>query len=741
MKQLLYLLLMALLPSVVFSQSAFHDAAVICRFVDNDTRTLRSDDSTRDVTFPLFTRYFKDTLTNYKSLIKASRDNPYILALLDTSGIVDQSEGMAFTQMLSAFGGMDVTTFADGLGKFLAQRTKEEINMAFFDKLRLLLGEYPELGKAFPATVKYLEVVMNHDYANLLPTLKEAFERDLKTLPKNLLSISTLTPDDCRCKGPRQVKCQQRIRIIRDLFKTEEGSVVTAALVVTDAILNHTSGPEIFEAVSQHDLIKDNPNNVSNMLRLLTLVSNSVRDTADADRWVSGAQAKRMLKDRIWLQLYAGLVYQQIKNEAIMLDGDSLWTKMQDVEPVVTGFGNYIYPVVSHGEAMADKLKSWQTKDTVTTTDVNAFIGDFRRFFQAATQYTLISPKIKEPGSKAKLVFYVTDQGLEITQNILVKNYSAAVVSSLFILDTLMATQAYSTRKGAIDINDEARIYGKTDTAMVTQIKRELMLNAQTLAEKRSAVKGSDRMDSARVAKAYESYQGKFLGPHDSLTVQAVNYYLTQQYLTKMAFKRNFVRYGAFMAGVILAKNSDEVKDAIQAVALPPGSASIKKTTNFSITLQAYTGFSGGREMPSLKTPASHGTFFNALSVYAPVGVAFNVGLKSHRNPSNKYNAGSLSAMFSIIDVGAIFSYRFSYPDDTLNNNIRIRLENIFAPGANIVYGIPKVPLSIGTGLQWQPSLTRVSANGATIVNQPGVRWQFFLVFDLPVLNLYTSKK
>ena len=97
--------------------------------------------------------------------------------------------------------------------------------------------------------------------------------------------------------------------------------------------------------------------------------------------------------------------------------------------------------------------------------------------------------------------------------------------------------------------------------------------------------------------------------------------------------------------------------------------------------------------------------------------------------------------MFSIIDVGAIFAYRFKDPGSTLGDSVKIRLENIFAPGANIIYGIPKVPLSIGTGLQWQPSLTRLTNANATITNHSGVRWQLFLVFDLPVLNLYSSKK
>lgn len=737
MKNLFFILLLACSGFSALGQTAFHDAATIRRFF-NDTTLLPQDDSTRDATFPIFAQYFKDSLTTYPSLVAAAKDNPFLSPLLDTTRAIDQSAVPAFAQIASAVGGFDVTTFADGLGKFLAERTKEEINMAFFDKFRLLLGEYPELGKTFPATVKYLNVVMNHEYANLLPTLKEAFERDLKTLPKNLLSISTLTPEDCRCKGERQIKCQQRIVLIQELFKTEEGTAVVAGLTVADGILNKNSAPDIIAGLAGNSQIRGNNDNISNFLGLLGIVSNSILDSSDTDRWVKAAEVGNMVKDNLWFQLYMGLVYQQIKNDNVTINQKPIADLLKNEAATVKGFGKYIARVAKDGEALSTTLKEWEGRDSLTRADFGVFVGQFRTFFKTATDYTLISPHIPEPNAKTKLAFYITDQGMEITQNILVKNYSAAIVSSLFMLDTLMATDAYSTRKGAIDINRQVT-NAKTDPVMAAKIKHELLLDAGTVQQMRRAVKSPDTKTDDEVKKAYLTYQKKYLDD-TTLTDQAVNYYLTQQYLSKQAFKRNFVRYGAFMTAVILAKNSDEVKDAIRAVALPPGSSSIKKTTNFSITLQAYTGLSGGREVINLKVPATTGTFFNALSVYAPVGVAFNVGLKSHRNPSNKYNAGSLSAMFSLIDVGAIFSYRFMSPNDPLNSSIKLRWENIFAPGANVVYGIPKVPLSIGTGLQWQPTLKRVDASGA-VITQSGVRWQLFLAFDLPMLNLYTSKK
>ncbi|MGZ8524379.1 MAG: hypothetical protein ACXWV1_08110, partial [Chitinophagaceae bacterium] len=61
-------------------------------------------------------------------------------------------------------------------------------------------------------------------------------------------------------------------------------------------------------------------------------------------------------------------------------------------------------------------------------------------------------------------------------------------------------------------------------------------------------------------------------------------------------FSRQFLKYGSFAANVVQAKNSDEVKTAIKAVALPAGSASIKKNSVFNVSVNAYLGGFYGNE-------------------------------------------------------------------------------------------------------------------------------------------------
>jgi hypothetical protein len=53
----------------------------------------------------------------------------------------------------------------------------------------------------------------------------------------------------------------------------------------------------------------------------------------------------------------------------------------------------------------------------------------------------------------------------------------------------------------------------------------------------------------------------------------------------------------------------------------------------------------------------------NTFAPYAPIGISFSMGLKTHKYSGHKCNAGSLSAMVQLIDIGAMVAYRFNRTD------------------------------------------------------------------------------
>ena len=201
-------------------------------------------------------------------------------------------------------------------------------------------------------------------------------------------------------------------------------------------------------------------------------------------------------------------------------------------------------------------------------------------------------------------------------------------------------------------------------------------------------------------------------------------------------FTDGFIRYGTFMATVATATTSKEVQDAIEAVALPPGSALIKRSTPLNISINSYVGFHGGTEY--LRGGSGWSPIYG---MSAPVGLALSTDIRNKK----KKQKGSISAFISLIDIGAVASFRIE--DDSTQQLPEIKLGNIFAPGIYVVWGIGKTPLSIGGGWQKGPQLRAVNvpdpANPGQFKNElkDGYRWSIFIAVDIPLFNLYTKTR
>ena len=87
----------------------------------------------------------------------------------------------------------DVTTFADGLARFLVKRTKEELNVAFFQHFKELINsdKYKDAQILFPMTRETFNTIDKeiYQFENYITTLREAFEKDLSLLLENLPTV------------------------------------------------------------------------------------------------------------------------------------------------------------------------------------------------------------------------------------------------------------------------------------------------------------------------------------------------------------------------------------------------------------------------------------------------------------------------------------------------------------------------------------------------------------------------
>jgi hypothetical protein len=190
------------------------------------------------------------------------------------------------------------------------------------------------------------------------------------------------------------------------------------------------------------------------------------------------------------------------------------------------------------------------------------------------------------------------------------------------------------------------------------------------------------------------------------------------------------LKYGNFMANMIKAKNSDDVEQAIESVALPVGSATIKKHSAFSIALNAYVGpYLGSEKIRGVDATSKT----NAYGLTAPIGFSINSGwLKS------KTYGFSVSAFFSVIDLGAPVAFRFA--DNKTEEIPTIQLKDIISPGAFLSIGIPGVPLSVNGGWQMGPNLRKLTGSAATATSDRYDRFSISLVVDIPIFNIYKTQ-
>lgn len=219
---------------------------------------------------------------------------------------------------------------------------------------------------------------------------------------------------------------------------------------------------------------------------------------------------------------------------------------------------------------------------------------------------------------------------------------------------------------------------------------------------------------------------------------------------------REVFRYGAFLAAVVESESSDDIKNAIRAIALPSGSYSIKRRSFSNISLNAYPGLTGGMELARNSTGQEWAPNFGFT---APIGLAFSWGYKSkfnrerydaeengiytnmgYRNRVDRsprfgddqlLNGASGSLFFPLIDLGALVLFRLGNSDDPLPTDVGF--QQVFSPGVMYTHGFADLPLSLMGGMQISPSLRTINDEQAN-----SFRFNFSLVVDLPMANFHT---
>lgn len=212
---------------------------------------------------------------------------------------------------------MDVTNFATGMARFLAERAKQELNESFFVQMHKQLNAIPELKMYFPESHLFLGKVNASSMHINLEQLKTVFERDVQKLPRNIY------------KSTQNVELYNNERLqylvkINDFFANNtKGQWIDYALgsvFVNNGQLNpkallynfvHSKSRQDLETKLLNAVDRGAELNLLNTIKLVELISSSLLSPDPNSYWVNKEEFNALLTDSLLLQTFIGLLIQK----------------------------------------------------------------------------------------------------------------------------------------------------------------------------------------------------------------------------------------------------------------------------------------------------------------------------------------------------------------------------------------------------------------------------------------------
>ena len=605
--------------------------------------------------------------------------NPYLDDAFK-SAFVGSDAQVGFTSLLGAIGSKDVTPFAAGLGRFLAQRFKEELNEAFFRKMKDKLNAYPELNTVFPKSSAVLGKFETYSYASVLQILRDAFETDMRTLPENLYDVKSLNAKNCRERSlgkKDSTACGKRLSALETFFteKLEGKWVGLGLLAVKEAFASSDPASTINGIATSPDIdslavfCKKNKYldhyNVAASIKLANLISQSLVSKEEGEVWVGRNELRALFGDQNKARVFVGLI---LAKEMYSKNKIQFCTATSECQPF-------------------DSTLIKADRDAGTFSNILAMIKQAHEVLDASNVV-------------AKRVMAASGNGVEPSVDGLYGYYRT--------LTSALSTIVHSDLL-------------KTHTDIVTAYKKATLL-----------------LEPAMDLVYHVSIEDYGVAIYDAVQLL----HNTKVSALNDPAAKTFLKYGTLVGTMAAAKTSDEMKKALEASALPLGSSSIKRNSAGSISLNAYVGaYYGWGKVTRLDTVRNTSTLeldtvprseqVVSYGLYAPIGFSFCRGF-------GKGWGGSLT--LQVLDLGALVNFYLLEGDEALlPEDFEVRLSSIFAPGVQLGLNFPRTPISLLGGVQYVPALRDVDqiTSSVPITEFNATRWHISLVVDLPMLNLH----
>ncbi len=736
--RLLPTLFIILCHSTIIAQNLYYDAIELASLKpvnhDDTLYTFSRPNSVNLKAANILKNYCDDT--SYDSICSQFATNPFFN--LPPTGILDDaSQELVATgssnSVFSSIGGLNVTNIVYGLAKFLVKRTKQELTIAFFTKFKDDLDRYPELNGLFPNTYRLLKAVDEeiYNFSGYLNSLRETFQKDIAGLIPNLRrelqsgSLKTYLSSNLLLKG-----------ILQD------------GLLIAEELQAGRHPGDVLTSLSQDNISGSNIKNFSPGLKTVNLFSQALRSRQDSRYWISSDSLNLLFKDEVTFKIFLGLIYQQGKSIEFVNKSDSTTTLGHILEGLNTSYNinkpfikSFLRTLVNSAQSVERNLETIRFKEETdssnsTYQDHYAFYTSSITFLQSVLEIKsipILTPYCTWNSVRVNTLFDISSTAGELYLDVNEKRYFGAIVNTVAIIDQVIPQNISTNELKDISKTFKSEIQNNIDTVSLNKSFDKFVNSNPDF----SLLKKCEEIEVL-----FEKLKNDLVNPaHATELVSEIEAKLSELFSeyeitsSNKVFLSKLMKYGNLAAAICEANSSDEVEEIIESIALPAGSARIKRESKNNLCLNAYMGYYAGIE--NLPTNNNGNNYGFATGISAPVGLAYSIGIKKGQRSGS--GGKSLTFFMPLIDVGALAAFRFG--DDSTEVASEIKLENIFAPGAYIYFGFGKIPVSLGGGFQYGPRLYEVNSTTTESYKDYYVRWSLTLAVDIPLLNLHTTPR
>jgi len=391
-----------------------------------------------------------DLNDEYKTIANFKKDNIFFKSYFNFPTNKAGMGGAPFTPtlipILNSAGSVNVTNFADGLCKFMIDRFKTELSLAFFNKFKDELNnpEHLEIQILFPETRKTLNTIDKdiYLYSSYLNTLRESFIKDMTNQFVNLQKLLN----------------QQKYM---NYFKNERpdlGTILYTSLYFVNGLSSGKHPGAVLANFKSKDMIHlsdtDVQDNIQGAIQAVQLISESFKSKSKSYYWVPSDSVRSLVEDPIAFKIYLGLVFQQAKMEDIVFQkGKSLTSFLNVVAEnyddrldLIIRYENFMESFIDKAQEVNEYISELKTKKK-SEIDYN----DYYKLFNASLDLlehtsTFIDLPYIDLGYDVKIkikksvgtVLYTARTSSDLYIDVRTKNYSSAIMNTLSILDTLL---------------------------------------------------------------------------------------------------------------------------------------------------------------------------------------------------------------------------------------------------------------------------------------------------------------